>query len=314
MIDDESDLAPVDVSFDIAIVAVGYERRCRWVVEQEAITATVCLALEFGFLAVASYEENLTFFRNKGYKSVPGLGSDAVEFLASQIDRVKGDNRKIFVDVSSMSRGMIANVLLAIDLARRNGSIEVWASYAASKFSSDYNPGPIRKTEPIRRDLAGWSTRPEHPLGAVFGLGCEPGLVLGALQVLEPDKVWTFAPKGFDEAFSVECAAANSSIGDIFDTTEFEYDLSNPVITRGKFEALLNAVGDDFRLILVPFGPKMFAWLTMGTIILSGRREVGIWTFSSGEDARVLDREAEGPIVWHHQHLTKQEQELLQDA
>ena len=39
-----------------------------------------------------------------------------------------------------------------------------------------------RSASPIKRSLAGWSSQPEKPLGTIFGLGCESGLALGALQ------------------------------------------------------------------------------------------------------------------------------------
>lgn len=305
MIEIESNDPPSDFSFDVAITAVGYESRCRWVTESTNFKAKISIALEFGYLTVGAYSSNLEFFRARAFRFVNGLSSDGISSIIEAINVDRSSSRRVLVDVSSMSRSMIANVLYAINAARENGAVEVWASYAASRYSSDYNPGPIRKASPIMRELAGWSPHPEKPLGAIFGLGCEPGLVLGALQVLEPDKVWTFSPKGFDAAFEEEGRKANTNIEDIFDVTPFEYDLSDAKITRGKYEALLNAVGDRFRIITVPFGPKMFSWVTMSTIIFTSRRDVGIWTFSSGDRARALDREAEGPIVWHYQHLSE---------
>ena len=50
MIECETDELPQDREFDVAIVAVGYERRCRWVSEQFRIGAKRGLGLEFGFL------------------------------------------------------------------------------------------------------------------------------------------------------------------------------------------------------------------------------------------------------------------------
>lgn len=304
MIELESDEAPLDGEFDIAIVAVGYESRCRWVSESIGVTAKTAIALEFGFLTVGAYTSNHEYFKEHGFQFINGLSPTSVDQIAQAIAQCGSQVRRVMVDVSSMSREMIANVVLGIHQARKSGPVRIWTSYAASKYSSDYNPGPIRRASPIKAELAGWSARPEMPLGAMFGLGCEPGLALGALQVLEPDKTWTYAPRGFDDAFEAEVQTANQHIDDIFDVTAFIYDLTQPTLTRGKFEALLNAVGDYFRIITVPFGPKMFAWLTMGTVIFAGRRDVGVWTFSSGEQARAIDREAEGPIIWHHQQLS----------
>jgi hypothetical protein len=151
---------------------------------------------------------------------------------------------------------------------------------------------------------AGWSSRPETPLGAIFGLGCEPGLALGALQVLEPTKAWIFKPIGVDKQFDKAVVEANAHIGDIFDVTTYNYKIVHPTDVRGKFEALLNALEGSFRLIVVPFGPKIFAWLSIATIVFTGRRHTGVWAFSSKEHADLIDRDAEGPVLWHTMELS----------
>lgn len=302
----ESDGRPDDLKFDAVFVAAGYESRCRWVTEQTNIDSDRKYALTFGYLEVGDYQSNIDFFKGKGFVFRDGFAVGIGDEIIESFPDNQNSTLRILIDISSMSRKMIANLLLAMDQVRRIRAIEIIVAYAASQYSSDYNPGPIREAAPIRRELAGWSSRPELPLGAVFGLGCEPGLVLGALQTLEPDKVWAFAPNGFDQAFGEESAKANANIGDIFDVSISAYDLDQPTITRGRFEALLNAVGDRFRLIAVPFGPKLFAWLTMSTIVFQDRAQIGVWTFSSGDKARPVERAPEGPIVWHRMHVSTQ--------
>lgn len=302
----EADGRPDDLKFDAVFVAAGYESRCRWVVEQTDISSVRKYALTFGYLEVGDYQSNIDFFQDRDFKVCDGFTDSIADELIAAFSLNQTAIPRILIDISSMSRKMIANLLLAMDQVRRTRAIEIVVAYAASQYSSDYNPGPIREAAPIRRELAGWSSRPELPLGAVFGLGCEPGLVLGALQTLEPNKVWAFAPNGFDEAFGEESAKANANIADIFDVSISSYNLDQPTITRGRFEALLNAVGDRFRLIAVPFGPKLFAWLTMSTIVFQDRAQIGVWTFSSGDKARPVERAPEGPIVWHRMHVSTQ--------
>lgn len=302
----EADGRPDDLKFDAVFVAAGYESRCRWVVEQTSIDSDRKYALTFGYLEVGDYQSNIDFFAGRDFIFRDGFATGLADELITSLAATQNSIPRILIDISSMSRKMIANLLLAVDQVRRTQAIEIVVAYAASQYSSDYHPGPIREAAPIRRELAGWSSRPELPLGAVFGLGCEPDLVLGALQTLEPDKVWAFAPNGFDEAFSEESAKANANIGDIFDVSISSYELDQPTITRGRFEALLNAVGDRFRLIAVPFGPKLFAWLTMSTIVFQDRTQIGVWTFSSGDKARPVERAPEGPIVWHRMHVSTQ--------
>lgn len=195
---------------------------------------------------------------------------------------------------------MIANVVLALNEVRKRKGLEVTVAYAPSRFYGPYAAAPIRLTKPIKPQLAGWSAQPERPIGAVFGLGCEPHLALGALQFLEPKKAWVFMPKGIDAKFDHAMKVANANIEDIFDVSKFEYDITSPTMTRLRLEALLNAVSDYFRIVIVPFGPKLFAWLAVSTVVLSDKGKIGVWSFSSREETILVDRTADGPIIWHN--------------
>lgn len=305
MIDFESDQRPQSLNFDLAIVAVDYERRCRWITERLSIKPRSGFGLEFGFLAEGSYSENKSYFEKLGFEVLHGLRDEAIDTLSKSIILEAPEKPSVFVDISSMSREMIANVALAIQRARSHKSISVTVAYAPSKFAGPYDPAPIRLASPIKPLLAGWSSRPETPLGTIFGLGCEPGLALGALQMLEPNKAWSFKPKGVDPKFDTAMKRANQHIEDIFDVSAFTYDIVEPTFARGRLEALLNSVHRSFRLIIVPFGPKIFAWLAVSTIVFGERNEVGIWAFSSREQAQVVDRDAEGEIIWHTIELRK---------
>jgi hypothetical protein len=298
----ESDSTPETLTFDVAIVAVGYERRCRWLFTHQAIETKLLLGLEFGYLADGSYGDNVAFFKAvPNCKIINGISLDSSTQIADAIHGTSDSKEdiSILLDISSMSRSMIANAALGIQALRRYRNIHVTVSYLPSKFAPPAGPSPIRLASPIKPDLAGWSPRPERPVGVVCGLGFEEGLALGALQFLEPAKAWIFVPVGVQSEFDNAVRRANQHIGDIFDTSQFHYQINQPTFTRGKLEALLNSVSQDFRVVVVPFGPKIFAWLALTTIVFCGRRDVGIWTFSSKEQERVVDRDAEGSIIWH---------------
>jgi len=277
MIISESDAKPDTLTFDFAIVAVGYERRCRWVTKEFAVKSKSGWGLEFGFLADGSYRENRAYFEGLGFKIIVGLRDDAVDVLTTAFLSNTSATLSIFVDISSMSREMIANVALAIQRVRSQRVVSITIAYAPSRFAGAYAPAPIRLASPIKPSLAGWSSQPEMPLGAIFGLGCEPDLALGALQLLEPNKAWIFKPKGIDPKFDAAMKAANLHIEDIFDVSNFGYEISKPASARGRLEALLNAIDKSFRLIVVPFGPKIFAWLAISTVVFTGRGNVGVW-------------------------------------
>jgi hypothetical protein len=302
MIKSEADHRPTSFEFDVAIVAVGYERRCRYVSEFHSITANVSLGLEFGFLTEKSYPENRRFFTDRSFKVISGIDKNTSTRITDAVRSIgeRPDGVTVFVDISSMSREMIANVVLGLREASLEVSLSVSAAYAPSKFGGPYDAAPIRRAGPITPILAGWSSQPEVPVGVVFGLGCEPGLALGALQLLEPRKAWAFEPKGTDSQYDQAMRNANVDLGQIFDVTSFRYEIIKPSSVRGRLEVLINSIASDFRVIVVPFGPKIFAWCAILTIALSRRRTTGVWAFSSKEQAIPVDRDAEGYIVWHN--------------
>ena len=138
------------------------------------------------------------------------------------------------------------------------------------------------------------SQSPLYPRPAQQSAGPHP-----ATAQHEPNKAWIFKPKGIDPKFDAAMKAANLHIEDIFDVSNFGYEISKPASARGRLEALLNAIEKSFRLIVVPFGPKIFAWLAISTVVFSGRSNIGVWTFSSKEHVSVIDRDAEGHVIWH---------------
>ncbi|WP_312406213.1 hypothetical protein [Rhizobium sp.] len=52
------------------------------------------------------------------------------------------------------------------------------------------------------------------------------------------------------------------------------------------------------------------AWLALATVVFTERSSVGVWAFSSKEQAQLVDRAADGPIIWHS--LTLAPPQLLQ--
>ena len=301
MIHNEEVGRPSTMSFDVAIAAVGYEQRCSYVVGEFDVTAVRAIGLEFGFLEQSSYSDNRQFFGGRGWQrlSVQDSGTFAV-ITEAIVCSAQGDaSCRLFVDISAMSREMMASVALAIRDAQNEVSVVLTIAYTPAEFGQSYGSAPIRLSAPVKPELAGWSSRPDRPLGVIIGLGCEPGLALGALQVLEPHKAWLHRPRGFDERFNTALETANEHVADIFDVTEFDYEIGKPDITRGKIEALLNSLDGSFRIICIPFGPKIFSWLVLTTVIFQERREVGIWSFSSREHAEAVDRPASGEVVWY---------------
>ena len=302
MIISETDQPPDNFEFDLIFVAVGFEQRCTYAVQALDARAPVSIGLTFGFLQDLGYEQNKEYFERSGFELMAGLEASTVSNIISIVDNKfhqKDHVLHVMVDISSMSREMMANVILALEAACPGRRSVVSVVYAPSKFVRAAQQAPITVARPLKQELAGWSSRPELPLGTLVGLGCEPGLALGALQYLEPDRVGAYRPVGIDQRFDEALVGANEYLDDIFDVVNFGYQIDGPTVLRGKFEAVLNSMAEDFRMLVLPFGPKIFAWAAISTVVFGEKSAVGVWTFSARNQATLADRVADGPLVWY---------------
>jgi hypothetical protein len=309
MIVKEWDAEKLPLNIDVAVVAVGYEPRCKFVCSSSGLVIRSGLGLTFGFLEGGGYAVNRDFFfRDRGFEEKLGTAPGSSEQIGTWIAQNRPDNRdlKILVDISSMSREMIANVVVAIRSEAQKGPLTVIVAYAPSRFGGPSPKAPIRVAKPVTSHLAGWSTRPDRPLGVIAGLGCEPGLALGALQYLEPDHAWLYRPVGIDPEYDREMRRANNAIEEVFEPTVYDYNITRPSVVRARYAALLRSITPDFRVISLAFGPKMFAWAVLSTIAFEEFSDVGVWTFSSREKGTLVDREANGEIVVYIANLCPQ--------
>ena len=305
LIASESETGPIG-TVDLFIGAVGYESRSSWLLETATFQANKYIGLRFGYGEELNYVESLNSYKRRSSQIVVLPRSGKVSFFTKAILGALADSDiscRIVIDISSMSRTMIAVTLLAITdglaFESRFASVEIFIHYVPAKYVAPADAMPLRYSAPVIPEMAGWSTHPNKPLGLIAGLGYEPGLALGACQYLEPTKIWAFTPVGSDERFGSNVNDANRHLDDIFDVTRISYNLRNPVQTRILLYRLIQDVLIDYRIVFMPFGPKLFAWQAMITAIEEGLHETSVWRFSADSSSVPVERIADGPSIWH---------------
>lgn len=303
-----SGLLPSDsLRSHIFVAALGFEKRATHASRMYCAWASHKLALAFPHQDIFSYEQNRVYFEKSGFFVADYSDRAWFDRCASMLDAAlrdaKGLDTKVFdfcVDISSMSRPMIADVLLLL----RRLALKIDRPISAKLLYSPatYVPpptidGPIVKSEPVVPEFAGWSIASGAPTVAVVGLGYEADFALGTWEYLEATSLVAFFPTGEDPRYDAAVEKANEQVlKQIGAAQVWRYRVDDPVQLFIVLNTLVSGYVGVARPIVIPFGPKIFA-VTAMVVALVHHPAVTVWRVSGDQDAFPIDREPNGKVV-----------------
>jgi hypothetical protein len=201
---------------------------------------------------------------------------------------------RVAVDVSSFSRARLAEIMLALCDVAVQRELQVDFVYAPAVYKpASESDETITVARPVAYEFAGWPTAPESPLVGVIGLGYEPGRAVGTAEYLDADHLWGFVPTGVDDAFDRSVATANELFWVDPRTRGARYEVLQPFSTFAKLESLAYGLGATHRVVVVPFGPKIFSVCSM-LVGLLHPSVVSVWRVSAGVPDAPVDQEPAG--------------------
>lgn len=287
---------------DAIVVAVGYERRSRFVAESLADRTQHRLASAFLAQQVESFDENMQWMEDHDFTVVSHsdeefsnwIGAQLLSLASSATDR----DLTICIDVSSLSRKRLAGAVWSVLASGVLDHAAVEFAYAPAQYEDPPEfDGPIGLAEPAIPEFSGWSGDPATPISMIVGVGYEPDKAIGSVEYFEATSVWAFAPAGEDPRYDVSVLAANRSLHEFVAGSQHwvEYPVLDAYRTFTTLESLTFGLLGEGRVLLVPFGPKSFALACM-LVAAEHWPEVAVWRVSSGELGVPLDRDASGSI------------------
>ncbi|OXI36140.1 hypothetical protein CFB89_00695 [Burkholderia sp. AU16741] len=285
---------------DVFIAACGYEGRARAAAREFHETAKKRLAIGFVSQRELEYETNRAWFESAGFDLIE-VGDDAFREALDQYLRHQardGGIRKVEVDISCFNRFRLAHL---VDALRALSSTEVTVTfrYSIAEFTPPVeDTAPTVTVEPVIPQFAGWTTRPDRPPAAIVGLGYEPNKAIGIVDHLEINNAtWAYYPLGPIPEYYQQVLAANQSLLDIIqaDGRCQPYDLNEPAQLFHEMNSLVDMLKPHFNAVLIPFGPKLFALVTL--LVASLNDDVGVWRVSSGSLEAPVNRKPSGHIV-----------------
>ena len=290
----------LSADYDVMFLTCGYEARATYILSEFSGQVGHLAALDYRCEGVHSYDTNRALIEPLASSWVDVTGPElAARIAASVNDRMaeldKDRLARVFVDVSSCSRSVLANLLLAL-AAPHGQRVLLTCGYAISEF---YSPPqgelPCNISEPVIGELSGWSHDLSKPPCAIIGLGFEPGRAIGSIDYLEVPEVRLFLPQGPDQRFEDAVLAANRLLTDEIGVP-LRYDIVDPEDAFQKLASLVFGLLPRFRPIIIPLGPKIFAALSM-LLALRLFPQICIWRTSAGSGEEVADRQASGTVV-----------------
>jgi hypothetical protein len=284
--------------YDIAIVALGYERRSSHLATILRTAPHYRYAIPFETHRELSFDANCKALSKLRYEKVTASESQLAEWATRTIDQVSentvADKLHICIDISSFTRLRLAYLLEGIVSSNAKGkSLEVDFVYTPAQYTK-----PPRESEgatvcgPVSSFFAGWPSDPELPVAAIIGLGYEREKAVGAYEYLEPTSTALVKPVSHDPRYDSSVKSANESLFLDQNSAEvFTYPIDHAAECVELVNALVQRYQKDHRVITVPFGPKLFALCCMIVACVNYPR-IGVWRISADCNSNIRDQVA----------------------
>jgi hypothetical protein len=203
----------------------------------------------------------------------------------------------ILLDISSMPRPYIAAVLSAICSVADIRPIRLLVTYSLAKYTPPPSSiSPNATVSPVHKKFAGWTDDPGKSVAAVVGLGYERHKAMGAVEYLQSSEWWLFLPLSAESKFRTQVNKHNKLLCEATPKDRlFEYDLHSPLKTLVVLETLISSIKKSFKPALLPFGPKIFFFLSLITALV--HPEASVWYVSGEADDPKIDRAASGHVI-----------------
>jgi hypothetical protein len=287
-----------EISYSGALASLGFEKRCRQIPEALGVSG---IAIPFGDRQELDYFDNLAFFEESGWEMPQVEDEDYFGWVSTWLQGHLLEDRqvRVAVDVSSMSRRRIADVVEAVVSLPLEAELDVDFLYTPAGYESydDKLQPPIFSVAPVSEFFAGWWSALDKPLFAIVGLGYELEMASGALDRLEPQEAQAFVPEGSDPRYFNAVREANRGIGDWVgvEPEEIFYSVADPFDCFRKLEARVSRLQSGNRVALIPLGPKIFALVATLTGALH-QRSAQVIRVSAGKHQEALPRCSDGDL------------------
>jgi len=277
----------LEQKYDLGIGVVGYEVRASFAPLKFGPNCAHRVALAYGGTIGRSYLRNREYFSEAGFQladlEVGREGRSAeTEFTRALNEISKSTGVRIAIDISSMSRSVLAALLAVIAVSGQKIS-EVAFTYSMAKYEPPPTKyPPLLEFGAVHPYFGGAPLGPEKPTALIMGLGYEAGRSIAAFSRLDPGEAWLLLPNNPDKRHNAALLKANDDLLKLSQRVHrVRYDVNDPGLIYMRVRALISGLISENRVVLIPSGPKIAALMCFFAA-LEFHPLISVWRSSSG--------------------------------
>jgi len=285
---------------DLFIAAVGYETRARFAAEHLTPQARKKIAVAFpDRKSDFDYPRNLAWYRKSGFET-PEVHDQSFQMWCDSVfvgmEKGEESSLSVCVDVSSMTRFRMAVIVDTLRKLKSVSKVRALFLYSLAQFSrAPQTCSPNLHVDPVLACFAGWPVDPDRGPVAIVGLGYEQDKALGAVEHIQASQIWAFSPTSEDRRYTRAQEEANKTLLESIPLDRrLAYPVNQPLDSFVRLESLTHRILRTDNLVLLPFGPKIFALCCI--LIGCLYSQVAVWRVSAGETEEPLNRIPNGEL------------------
>lgn len=229
----------------------------------------------------------------KNIKAIP-----AGKLTSVLSEAITSECLEIALDISSIGPALMGEVLEVISDTSKLCRIKLYVGYSVSNYFAPENAVRINQSiNVVSPFFSGWSDDQSYRTSTIVGLGYEPCKAEGALEYFDAKEQWIFIPKSTDEKYYLDVKSNNESIIDRLSESQHivEYDVTDPAGTFSLLEQIISNLLQNTNPLLMPFGPKIFLFISMLQALC--HPELGVWAVSSSSSEALRKSTPSGEVV-----------------
>ncbi|MFD1159050.1 hypothetical protein [Roseovarius aestuarii] len=278
-----ADIALIDPSEarpDVFVGCVGYEHRSLQALKEMAASGYNGTSFVYDYRSgdLHSYLENLDAECLKGADLIHDF-SKLLNRLADYIDN--NEKASILLDITSLDREKIALLLRCIfKKSSCVGSVTI--CYFPRDFTEpSHSLDIVRSFGPVLPAFIGEASFSRESLALIIGAGYEYGRAVGAIDLLEPDRIYCLTPVGTDPRFEREIEKNNLDFSFLEEGELLQrYDLLKPEALFYEIRRIVEFETHERNVLILPLGPKIFAAVSL-IVALILHPSVMVWRHST---------------------------------
>ena len=304
---EQLDYENVEISSnDFLIVASGYEVRSTFILEsllKRNTSLPKIYVLSFKDKYTSNNVQNDTFYTDNNceiFEAAPNSSREILAILKKVLQKLDsyGIQRKIFVDISSMSRVWYGSILSYLNVVQSDVPFSITFFYSLALYEPPiYNEKTGLRIEPLQEYVN--ISIPDKPSALIIGLGYNKNQAYGIKESLDVEEIILFCTdKSSNADYYLEVKKQNSDLLKIVDPNNIiYYPIMDIKYTENLVHNICKRLSDGFRIILAPCGPKIFTFLCF--IIANLLDDIDIWriTTVSYSNSKPSERRPSGKIL-----------------